>query len=143
MFVEVKGHWLHIFNQFSHSAHCDGPPAKDLGSVLRSFTARLGYEPDDPGQHHDYLMYRSKHNKLFQETNRSCQSARHFIVRHLQSFEFEVNTDDCQNTILLTLFIWCVIDSTQFWQASTRAIIFANLARITACDVRGFPNTIR
>ena len=41
------------------------------------------------------------------------------------------------------MFIWWVIVSNQFWHASTREIIAASLARITACAVKGLPKTIR
>lgn len=41
-----------------------------------------------------------------------------------------------------TLFIWCVMSSSQFWHASIRVIILPNLFLITACEVRGFPKTI-
>lgn len=42
-----------------------------------------------------------------------------------------------------TLFIWYVTFSSQFWQASTLVIMLASFARMTACEVSGFPKTIR
>lgn len=42
-----------------------------------------------------------------------------------------------------TWFIWYVILSYQFWHASTRDIIVASLALMTAWEVNGFPKTWR
>jgi len=40
-------------------------------------------------------------------------------------------------------FIWYVIHSSQFWTLSTREIMAASLFRMTACEWRGLPKTLR
>jgi hypothetical protein len=44
---------------------------------------------------------------------------------------------------LTILHIWYVTFSSHACTASARAIIFANLARTTACELSGFPNALR
>ena len=72
---------------------------------------------------------------LFQETYWTGKPIGLYIVRHLgeRSNIRYPSTGVCgNNEDGLTLFIWCVIDSIQFWDDSTRAIILASLARMTA-----------
>ena len=41
------------------------------------------------------------------------------------------------------LFIWCVMFSNHACWLSTRAIISASFARMTACELRGLPKAFR
>ncbi len=78
----------------------------------------------------------------FEQSNGSSKLIRHLAIRHLNKFSRPFLRQNHSDTGP-TLFIWYVTDSNQFWQASTREIMFASLARMTAWLVNGLPKTTR
>ena len=117
-----------MFDEATHSRLRDPTPSKDLHGISRSILRTVSAVHLQKGD------LASKFGRLFfiRLISRRCQKRR--------SDKRLLRVETRGDALLTMLHIWYVTFSSQACRASARAIICASLERMTACELRGFPN---